>query len=75
MKVALITLHRVYNYGTVLQAWSTQQVLEDAGHEVSVIDYITPSRTKKAIFLEPAANGNQRGLRKWAYRFFKLRFC
>ena len=72
MKVALITLHRVYNYGTVLQAWSTQQVLEDAGHEVSVIDYITPSRTKKAIFLEPAANGNQRGLRKWAYRFFKL---
>jgi hypothetical protein len=37
-----------------------------------VIDYITPSRTKKAIFLEPAANGNQRCLRKLIYRFFKL---
>lgn len=72
MKVALITLHRVYNYGTALQAWSTQQILEDAGHEVSVIDYITPHRTKKAIFLEPSANGNQGGLHRVVYRFFKL---
>lgn len=72
MKVALITLHRVYNYGSALQAWSTQHVLETAGHEVSVIDYVTPHRTKKAIFLEQSASVNQSGLQKIAYRFFKI---
>lgn len=72
MKVALITLHRVYNYGTALQAWSTQYVLEEVGHKVSVIDYITPHRTKRAIFYEPSANESQSGWNKIAYRFFKV---
>ena len=72
MKVALVTLHRVYNYGTALQAWSTQYVLEEAGHKVSVIDYITPHRTKRAIFYEPSANESQSGWNKIAYRFFKV---
>ena len=42
-KVGLITLHRVKNYGSVLQAYATQIVLEKMGYDVSVIDYY-PSR-------------------------------
>ena len=33
MKVAIITLHRVYNYGSALQAYATQTVFEKAGYE------------------------------------------
>lgn len=39
MKIKLITLHRVVNYGSVLQAYATQKVLQDTGHKVEVIDY------------------------------------
>ena len=42
MKIAIVTLHRVYNYGSVLQAYATQKVFEKRGHSTQVIDYITP---------------------------------
>lgn len=71
MKVDIITLHRVYNYGSALQAWATQQVMEDAGHEVQVIDYISPQRTKKRIFFAPSADGKT-GVKNLIYRFFKI---
>jgi hypothetical protein len=51
MKVAIITLHRVFNYGSVLQAYATQKVIESLGHEVEVIDYITEQRTNRVLFL------------------------
>ena len=40
--VALITLHRSANYGSVLQALATQVVLERMGHDVTVVDYYAP---------------------------------
>ena len=39
MKVALFTIFRVPNFGSVLQAYATQHVLEQQGHECVVIDY------------------------------------
>lgn len=48
-KVGVITLHRVFNYGSVLQAYATQKVIESIGHECEIIDYITPQRTKKVL--------------------------
>lgn len=51
MKVNVITLHRVFNYGSVLQTYATQKSLEKLGYEVEVIDYITEVRTVKKIFL------------------------
>ena len=42
-KISLITLHRVKNYGSVLQAFATQVILNKYGYEVEVIDYY-PSR-------------------------------
>lgn len=52
MKIAVITLHRVYNYGSALQAYATQKVIEKLGHEVEIIDYITSQRTLKKIFFK-----------------------
>ena len=39
MKVAIITCHRTYNYGAVLQAYALQQFLVSRGHIVEIIDY------------------------------------
>lgn len=49
-KVAFVTLHRVFNYGSVLQTYATQKILEEIGCEVEVIDYITEQRTLKRYF-------------------------
>lgn len=38
MKIALITIHNVNNYGAVLQAYATKKILSDYG-EVTTIDY------------------------------------
>lgn len=38
-KVAIITLHRVRNYGSSLQTLATQKALEKVGCQVEVIDY------------------------------------
>lgn len=39
MKVGIITVHRAYNYGSVLQCYALQKVLQEMGHDVWVIDY------------------------------------
>lgn len=44
-KIAIITLHAVKNYGSVLQTYATQKIFEDMGYEVSVIDYRRPWET------------------------------
>ena len=57
MRVAIVTLHRVYNYGSVLQAYATQKLFEKRGHDAIIIDYITPQRTKWRLFWEKGADG------------------
>ncbi len=39
MKVLLVTLHRVPNYGSALQTFATQLAIEKLGHSVEVLDY------------------------------------
>lgn len=39
MKIGIITVHRAYNYGSVLQCYALQQYLMHMGHDVWVIDY------------------------------------
>lgn len=39
MKIGLITIYHVPNYGSVLQTFATQKVLEQMGHECVVIRY------------------------------------
>ena len=39
MRAALVTLHNVRNYGSVLQTLATQRLIERAGAQCSVVDF------------------------------------
>ena len=43
MKIAVITMHAVKNYGSALQTYATQKVLEQKGFDVEIINYIRKS--------------------------------
>lgn len=40
MKVSIITRHSVINYGSLLQAYAIQKVIEKLGHTCEIVDYI-----------------------------------
>lgn len=63
MKIAVVTIHRVHNYGSALQTYATQRVLEKLGHDVTVIDYITPQRTKRQLYAQPPAAAGCGGIK------------
>lgn len=42
MKIGILTYHRAYNYGAVLQCYALKEVLTRIGHDVYVIDYRQP---------------------------------
>ncbi len=58
MKIALITIHNVTNYGAVLQAYATKVALSRYG-QVSTVDYRTKylSRNMDKIRFEPSVHG------------------
>lgn len=63
MKVAVITRHAVTNYGSLLQAFATQQVIERLGHTCQIIDYIRRDesclqREKTSLKRKPEWNHN-----------------
>lgn len=39
MKISVITLHAVRNYGSALQTYATQRIFKDLGFETQIIDY------------------------------------
>lgn len=71
VKAAIVTLHRVYNYGSALQAYATQVIFQRAGYDTTIVDYITPQRTKKQI-MKNAAAGSNIGMSSVVYHIFKL---
>lgn len=40
MKVEVITLHRITNFGSMLQTYATQTAIEKLGHEAEVLDFV-----------------------------------
>lgn len=46
-KVGLLTMHRVFNYGSILQAYATQTIIESLGFICDVIDYQYPNKIHK----------------------------
>lgn len=48
LKIDVITLHYVKNYGSVLQTYATQKILERLGNSVEFIDYIRPNEVGKS---------------------------
>ncbi len=47
MKVSIITRHAIANYGSLLQAFATQKVLENLGYDSEIIDYIRDDESYK----------------------------
>ena len=43
MKIGILTFHRAYNYGAVLQCYALKSVLSNMGHDAYVIDYRQPA--------------------------------
>ena len=60
MKASVITMHRIYNYGSVLQTYATQKILEDLGVTCEIVDYISPYRAKKPLFFDSTLAFEQR---------------
>lgn len=41
--IGIITIHKINNYGSVLQAYALQKICEDLGYKVEIIDYDFPN--------------------------------
>lgn len=49
MKIGILTMHRVLNCGSALQAYALQKYISDSGHEAELIDYIFPNKKKSTV--------------------------
>lgn len=43
-KVGILTMHRVINYGSALQAYATMKTIANLGYDAELIDYIFPNK-------------------------------
>lgn len=50
MKISVITLHAVVNYGSALQTYATQKIFNNLGLETEIINYRRESILNKSIF-------------------------
>jgi len=71
-KIAIITMHRIFNYGSVLQTYATQKIIENLGFQCEIIDYISPCRTKKSLFFEYPPNLEGKKIKKIIYYCAKI---
>lgn len=74
MKISVITLHTVKNYGSVLQTYATQKKLEQMGARVEFVDYWRENTLDRNVMHE-SLNGsgrwNRNPLTRLAYRAVK----
>lgn len=49
MKASIITLHASNNYGSCLQSWATQRLLDSLGVQSEIVDYCRPNSRPKAL--------------------------
>lgn len=54
MKIGILTFHNTCNYGAMLQAYGLQSVLQDLGHEASIVDYKNAAVTEREEVIKPA---------------------
>lgn len=47
MKIGIITMHKVLNFGSALQAYALQRKLKEMGYESEIIDYDFPPKKRK----------------------------
>lgn len=68
MKIAVITLHNVRNYGSVLQTYATQKILESFGFQVEFIDYIRKGDAAQKKLGDYFSNYSLKGIIKGLYQ-------
>lgn len=56
MKIGILTFHYPWNYGAVLQAYASVQILREMGHEPVVLDYRNPTVERNGRVLYWDAN-------------------
>jgi len=47
--VGILTMHKVLNYGSALQAWATQEIIKKLGYDAFLIDYTYPNEYHKSF--------------------------
>ena len=68
MKIGIMSMQRIENYGSFLQAYSLRQMLEELGHEVVFVDYvIEPCIVQDPIQVIPHHSISYRIVRKGYY--------
>lgn len=70
-KIGIITIHRIHNYGSVLQAYALQQVCEDLGYQTEIIDYLFPNNFQSDNKYQTAGD-TQPNEPKWIKMLFGL---
>lgn len=74
MKVEVITRHAITNYGSLLQAFATQKIIEKIGHECEIIDYIRKDesyRFHEKTLLKGKQKWNSNPLLRIVYLFLR----
>lgn len=61
MRIGILTFHRAYNCGAMLQAWALKKTLERMGHDVSFPSCNHVGETKRFTWL-PWCNRQKRGM-------------
>lgn len=67
MKIDIITMQCIRNYGSVLQTYASQKKFEDAGFEVEIIDYYRKDSINPKASVEAYLADNK----KWNSSFFR----
>lgn len=76
MNFNILTFHRAYNYGAVLQAFALQEFISNMGYSCGVYDYIAPSENRlvgiKGKILQAVQQLNKKdcAIREAKYREF-----
>ena len=65
-RVGIVTMHKVVNYGSALQAWATQEVIRRLGYDVLIIDYVYPN----AFHIKDKKKKSARKELKWCKKFY-----
>lgn len=73
MKIGILTFHRAYNYGAVLQAFALQQALKKIGADSEIIEYVgAKEREQIKLFHVPKGMGLKRGIKKIGKDFYRM---
>ena len=75
MKIGCLTFHNSSNYGSVLQTYALQQIVQSLGYEYEIIDYTTPEKFKFDSLLRKHKESSWKAytykLVSFTYNYFK----